>query len=406
MLDTADAALEAARKKLSSSEQFADLLRAEGIEPPTKISKTTGKVAYAFAKSDIEFTQLLDHPSQRVRDLVDARLAVKSTINETRAGRFLTAGANGMPLPVYLKFYGAHTGRWSAGNSMNLQNLPRGGELRLSILAPAGYNVVVADSGQIECRVLAWLAGQDDLLHDIRQYDLGLDRDPYCKFADTVYGREITKKDKTERFVGKVAVLGLGYSMGAPKFQFTLASGAMGEKVMLDTGLCQQIVNQYRRRNHRIVALWRMAESILLDMSIGRSGTYKCLSWEKEKLWLPNGLCLKYPELKGVYDESRDKVGEWSYLRKGIRTKIYGGLLVENIVQALARIIIADQLLAVASAGWRVVTTTHDEIVVLAKTKQAQKCYDQMYKIMITPPAWCADIPLAAEGGYAANYSK
>ena len=308
-------------------------------------------------------------------------------------------------------FVTGNTGRWSAGNKMNMQNLPRenpddpdnSGILRKSILAPKGHVIVVADSGQIEARVNGWLWGQDDLMDGFRLADAGKDRDVYCKFADTVYGREITKKDKLERFVGKIAVLGLGYQMGAAKFQNTLALGTMGPAVFIDQSLAQQIVNAYRRKNHRIAAGWRfLSDTVLPDMARGREGEYKCLTWGKEFIQLPNGMRLKYPKLKC---ENNGQWDEWSYERKGDRAKIYGGLMCENIVQALARIIVGEQLLTIGEK-YRVVTTTHDEIVTIAKTREGKKCYDFMHKVMMTPPQWCADIPLSAEGGFAVNYSK
>lgn len=418
--------LEEARKTISSNESFASLLRAEGVEPPRKISpayfkhRDEGKKwIYAFSKTDLEFTALQEHPKKRVRDLVELRLSVKSTINETRAGRFLEAGRDGMKLPVYLRYFGAHTGRWSAGNKMNMQNLPRGGELRKSIKAPKGHVVVVVDSGQIEARVNAWMAGQDDLLDSFRRADAytaeqsklpkdkrkparGEDRDAYCKFGDVVYGREITKEDELERFVGKIAVLGLGYQMGAPKFQNTLALGTMGPPVYLDAAVCQRIVTAYRRTNHKIVKWWGLCTKIIEDMAAGRRGEYKCIKWAKETIYLPNGMTLKYPNLKSKVN---GEYAEWTYERKGVENKLYGGLLCENIVQALARIIVGTQLIQI-SRKHRVVMTTHDEVVALAKTAAGDKAYAFMLKIMQTAPAWCADIPLNAEGGFDVIYSK
>lgn len=397
--------LEQARKVIASNESFANLLRAEGITPPTKISPTTKKEVYAFAKTDLDFTALSEHPDERVRDLVDARLAVKSTIGETRAGRFLEAGKNGWSLPVLLNFYGAHTGRWSAGNKMNMQNLPRGGELRLSILAPKGHQLVVADSGQIEARVNAWISEQADLLQAFAEQSDDSPTDVYTKFASTIYGREITKADKLERFIGKIGVLGLGYSMGAAKLQTTLALGTMGPAVFLELDMCQKIVNLYRRMNFKIVAFWKICDGIIQDMIAGRSGKYKCLRWEKERIWLPNGMSLKYPDIRAKMGDNG--YAEYCYTRKGVEAKVYGGLLCENIVQALARIIIGDQLLELADGrGYRVVTTTHDEVVCCVRTASANKCFKTMLKVMTTPPEWCADLVLSAEGGWAVNYSK
>ena len=434
------------KRLLGNNEFYADLLRAEGIEPPTKVSKAwmkkedkddddDDKYGYAFAKDDLEFINLPDDvdrwrgkldpnnkadvpkiaaKQERIRSLVEARLAVKSQGNITRAERFLEAGKDGMPLPVGYAYYRAHTGRWGGNNKMNMQNLPRGGELRLSILAPSGYQMAVADSGQIEARVNAWLWGQKDLLDAFRKADTwdkskgvarGEDRDAYCRFADSVYNREITTEDKMERFVGKVCVLGLGFQMGAPKFQMTLAKGALGgPPVFFELDECYRIVNTYRQRNHKIRDGWGICTRIIEDMAAGRTGSHSCINWEKETIWLPNGMSLKYPDLKSAINRETGYV-EYSYQSGDMRSKIYGGLLCENIVQALARIIVATQMLAI-SRRYRVVMTTHDEVVALPRTREAEKCFDYMMKCMTTAPAWCADIPLAAEGGWAQNYSK
>lgn len=421
-----EVALEAARKKIAGGESFADLLRQAGVEPPKKISPAyfkhkdeAKKYAYAFAKTDLAFTALQEHTDPVVRTLVEARLSVKSTINKTRAERFLTAGAGGAALPVYLRYFGAHTGRWSAGNGMNMQNLPRDGELRKSILAPKGEVIVVADSGQIEARVNAWLWGQEDLIEGFRLADQGLDRDVYCKFADTIYGRTITKADDLERFVGKVGILGLGYQMGAHKLQSTLAIGAMGPAVHLDLTQCQTIVNAYRRKNSKIREGWKICEGIIKDLSEGKKGSYRCISWGDERIYLPNGMCLKYPGIQDkrvirmvarkmdptITFEESDQYPEWVYTRKGIETKIYGGLVNENIVQALARIIVGKQLLAI-DKKYPVVMTTHDEVTALAKKAQGQRAYDWMLGEMRKAPDWCKDIPLNAEGKFAAYYAK
>lgn len=433
------------KKAVGSNEKFAELLRRAGVEPPRKISKAwmktpvherqdEDKYSYAFAKDDLDFINLPDDVDTLsvglnltkkksamelamrqsiLRGLVDCRLAVKSTTNITRAQRFLTAGANGMPLPAYYAYARAHTLRWGGGDKRNMQNLTRGGELRLSIEAPPGHQICVADSGQIEARVNAWLWDQTDLLDAFRSADTwdkskgvarGIDRDAYCQFGDAIYGREITTEDKTERFVGKVCVLGLGFQMGAPKLQLTLAKGALGgPPVYFTIDECHKIVNKYRSKNHKIAAGWEICKRIIDDMACGRSGTHKCLRWEKETLYLPNGLALKYPDLrKAVNERGWD---EWSYQSGDVRKKIYGGLLCENIVQALARIIVGVQMLAISRKA-PVVMTTHDEVVALAKTAAAQRTQDFMIQTMRTAPAWCADIPLNAEGGFAPNYSK
>lgn len=431
------------RRIIGSNDRFAALLEAENVDPPVKISpawmkrsreeraatEATDKWTYAFAKDDLEFINLpdsmkrwrdkfdLESPadvalmaakSTRLRDLVNARIAVKSTTNITRAERLLTATENGWSLPAYYAYSRAHTHRLGGGDKRNLQNLQRGGELRQSIEAPPGYSLVVVDSGQIEARVNGYLWGQKDLLDAFRASDAKTGADPYCIMATDVYGRRITKADTMERFVGKVLTLGLGFQMGAPKLQMTLAKGALGgPPVFISLQEAERWVKLYRNKNYKIAQGWQICSRIIEDMAYGRQGSHGPISWEKDCVWLPNGLRLQYPNLKMSKNEENGW-DEWTY-QSGAdpanRKKIYGGLLCENIVQALARIIVLYQLLDI-SRWARLVLTTHDEGVTCVKTAKADWAFERMMKRMTTPLHWCADIPLSAEGGHALNYSK
>ena len=198
--------IDESKDMLMSNPQFADLLRSQGVEPPMKISPTTGKETYAFSKTDEEFKALLEHEKETVQALVAARLGVKSTIEETRTEAFIGIAGRG-PLPIMLNYYGAHTGRFSGGDKMNLQNLPARGNnsIRRALRAPKGQVLVACDSSQIEARMVAWLAEQHDLVGAFAK-----GRDVYSEFASEVYGRTITKADKIERFVGKTCILRLG----------------------------------------------------------------------------------------------------------------------------------------------------------------------------------------------------
>ena len=441
------------KRIVGSNERFIELLLETGMSEsdiPRKISpawiktpvderEDDKKWAYAFAKDDLDFINLPERiwelfpeldpentedvavaaeKSERLRQLVEVRIAVKSTTNITRAARFLEAGKDGMCLPVGYAYYRAHTGRWGGNNKMNMQNLTRGGELRLSILAAAGHILCVVDSGQIEARVNGWLWDQGDLLDAFRNADTwdkalgvarGEKRDAYCRFADDIYGREITTDDKLERFVGKVCVLGLGYQMGPAKLQMTLAKGALGgPPVFFSLDQCKHIINTYRRRNYKITQGWEVCKEIIEDMAAGRSGSHKVIHWGGDGegngyIVLPNGMTLKYPDLrKAKGDKGWD---EWTYQSGLMRKKIYGGLLCENLVQALARIIVGTQMLWI-DKKYRAVMTTHDEVVAHAKKAQAEKCYQHMMKCMSAPLPWCMDIPLNCEGGWDVNYSK
>lgn len=392
------------RDDLMSNMKFADVLKRLGVEPPMKVSARTGKSTYAFGKTDYEFKALLEHEDPRVQAVVAARLGVKSTLEETRTISFLGIADRGA-LPIMLNYYGAHTGRASGGDKMNLQNLPRGGTLRKSIKAPDGHVVLAVDSAQIEARVVAWLAGQDDLVEDFRN---GVDI--YSKFASDVYERPIDKAvDKVERFVGKTCILGLGYGMGKDKFKSTLKIGMAGVSVDLPLEDAERIVKLYRQKYERITALWSDADKALPAIANGfdyEFGTSVTLSVTPEGIKLPNDMLVRYP---GLHKTNEGFV----YTTKRGPIKIYGGKVVENVVQALARIVVFDQMAKIdqefrkrdsEDARFKVALTVHDEVVAVVPEDQAQRSLDFMIKVMSTPPQWAQGLPVACEGDFALTY--
>ena len=238
---------------LMSNPQFADLLRTYGVEPPTKISPTTGKQTYAFSKTDEAFKELLEHEDTQVQALVAARLGTKSTIEETRTERFLGIAERGT-LPVPLRYYAAHTGRWGGDDKLNLQNLPRSSPLKKAILPPRGYVFLDSDSSQIEARTLAWLSGQEDL---VEAFDRG--EDVYKIMASAIYGKDVAQINKDERFVGKTTILGAGYGMGAKKFQTQLKNFG----VELELEETKRVIDTYRQTYPYIPQLWQDAHAVL-----------------------------------------------------------------------------------------------------------------------------------------------
>lgn len=405
-------------KTLSSNKQFVAKLEELGIDVPKKPSPTVpGKMIPAVAKSDEALTALLTHPDDQVVKLVEGRLAAKSTIGESRAQRLIKYGTD-MNLPIYLSYCGAHTMRWSGGDKLNPQNFKQsqklGGALRSCIMAPDGYVLVVVDAAQIEARFTAWLAGQEDLLEDFR-----LKRDPYCAFASKAYGRPITKADKEERFVGKTCVLGLGYGMGGAKLQTTILAQSVNQgldPVRLPLEVCYTLVSVYRQMSAEIASTWGwLNDNGIRYMIEGEETEWKCLKFVEDAVEMPNGLKLQYPGLDGqivggdsdkftVGAQSR-KVFDASYLTFKGRSKIYGGLFLENIIQCLARIKIGESMREIAKR-YRVVMSTHDEIVTMVPEAEAQEALDWMIEQVATPPTWAPDIPLAAEGGFDQRYSK
>lgn len=412
---------------LQSAELFAEALRACGVEPPTKTSPTTGEVTYAFAKTDYRFTDLLeyeDHPM--VSKLVEARLATKSTIGETRAKRFMNVGDR--PLPVGLGYCNAHTTRWGGNNKMNLQNLerpeygpdgqvvPTSGRLRRSIIAPENHVIGVVDSAQIEARINAWLSGHEALLEVFRLSDQKLGPDPYRVQASLSYNKPVEEITKGERFVGKIQILGLGYKMGAPKLRTTLALGTMGPATHVTEQEAQHFVNSYRETNKPIVDMWGRCRNILIDLINDRSGEYKCISWDDRSIWLPSGLGLHYHHLHGIEDGQSDRWSSFMYYVRGKPVRIYDGLTLENIVQGLARCVIGWQLLNIEAEfrklklrrteRARVVSMTHDENIGVFPTRLAEPCMEIMRSCMSTGPRWAVGLPLAVDGGYDTHYSK
>jgi DNA polymerase I-like protein with 3'-5' exonuclease and polymerase domains len=402
------------RSVFMSNDKFAELLRAEGVEPPTKVSEKTGKTAYAFAKTDAGFQALLSDPNPKVQALANARLGLKSTLEETRTEAFLGIARRG-PFPVLLRYYGAvNTGRFSGGDGTNPQNLPRGGALRDAIIPPEGYSIVACDSAQIEARTLSWFAGQKDLVEGFRNNE-----DIYSMFASRIYGRTITKhNDPEERHVGKTCILGLGYGVGAAKLQGALANGAI--KVNLPIEECQRIVNIYRTGFPAITSLWKSCQRAIETMARGLSGTVGVgtkLSVNGDKtISLPNGMKLQYPDLKlTLGDDGRP---EFTYKKKRFRARIYGGAATENIIQALARIIVSYQMCAIKQfldklskrkADGRIrhiAHMVHDEVIVVVPDDEAELVKTAMERIMSTAPSWAPGLPVSCEAGVGKTYGE
>jgi len=392
---------EEVRKKLCSNPQFAKVLKEFGVEPPTKTSPTTGKQTFAFAKNDEGFIALQEHEDPVIQQLCAVRLGTKSTLEESRIERFIRIrGRNRSRLPIPLKYYGAHTGRWSGMDSVNLQNLPSRDKkkktLKNSVVAPPDHVVINSDSSQIEARVLAWLAGQTDVVEQFRRGE-----DVYSIFASKVYGRQISKKDPVERFVGKTCVLGLGYGTGALKLRHTLKTQPPGADLTEEE--CKRIVNVYRQQNDKIPKLWEecdhalnaLMQGVEHDFTLGFGGALRITS---DGIGLPNHLHIRYNNLriengKPIYDSRKGPVNIW------------GGAMVENVVQALARIIVGQQMLKIREK-YRPVLTVHDAAVIVVPKVEVDEALDFVTKVMSTPPDWCPDLPVACEAKWGESYGS
>lgn len=315
--------------------------------------------------------------------------------------------------------------------------------------------IVVADSGQIEARVVAWLAGEKSLLETFRRNDT-TNGDFYSDLGSTFFLKKISKKETpVERQLSKNMILGLGFSMSWLKFGTELLKGMLGsdpvqftaaeaekfavnvagfehrqyrgstcgdavrdaltygvrltyDDALVHFAVADYFVRLYREKVPKIPALWRTMENALAVMEPPEGGPDEirfdagAVKILRHALLKPNGTRLHYPGLQredGGYTYIGGKSGRE-------RAKIYGGLLTENVVQSLARDIIVEQMLWIRAEGYRVATTTHDEIVCVVPDDQAERCYSYMISRMRTPPAWCANLPLNASGGIGQSYGS
>ena len=391
------------RDDLMSNDKFADALRRYGVEPPTKISLTTGKETYAFAKTDQAFMDLEEHPETEVQALVSARLGIKSTIEETRTQRLINISRLTWPgnqvglLPMALRYSGAHTHRLSGDWKLNMQNLPRGGKIRDSIKAPPGHSVVAVDASQIEARIAAWFCGATTMTNAFANKE-----DVYSSFASTVFGYEVLKKTHpVERFIGKTAVLGLQYGLGWSKFQKTVAmqsKAQVGQEVVLSDAEAAKVVETYRTTYHPIPKMWSRLNNLIPRMT---SDTYEEVGpivFLKNQIKLPSGLFLNYHELQ-------NKEGQWWFTFGGKPKYLYGGKMLENIVQALARICVMDAAVRVRKRiGAQLHLQVHDELVYVVPDSIAKSVKQVVYEEMCRRPQWGVDIPLDAEGDIGPSY--
>ena len=392
------------RTVLMSNPKFANKLEELGVQPPEKISPTTGQTTHAFSKSDEEFKKLLTDPNPDIRNLIEARLSLKSTLEETRTQRFIDIAKRGS-LPVPLRYYAAHTGRWGGDDKINMQNLSSRGKAKIlkhSIVAPKGYMLIDCDSSQIEARVLAWLAEQEDLVEAFANKE-----DVYVKMASKIYDIDEAEVTKEQRFVGKTTILGCGYGMGHEKFKDQLQT--FGTDIELSEA--KRIIQVYRETNYSIFMFWKKANRMLKDMmnncarSFGVDNIVKPVrmvtrySLDKNYgIKLPSGLCMRYSDMK-------ESNGEFSYKGKAGRTKIYGGKVTENVCQAIARCIIGEQMLKIAER-YKVVLTVHDSVVCCVPENDLDDARHYVEKCMSTTPEWAEGLPITCESGVGKSYGQ
>lgn len=400
---------------LMSNPMFAGALEALGVEPPMKISAKTQQPAYAFAKTDKEFTDLEEHENPAVQALVAARLGAKSTLEESRTERFIGIAKRG-PFPVALNYGGAFvTLRWSGGEKTNAQNMTRGSKLRDSLRAPKGHVIVVGDSANIELRVNHTLAGQSDTVAALVD-----GRDLYCLAASELYRQPVIKSSKLgvgasaadvkwhddARFLGKLMMLSLGYGAGAEKFMHICRQ----KGVHMTPERAKEIVYLWRELYSRIPAFWKSGDHALA--AIGRGEEYQVdtcglvFTYEGGLRTKPNHR-INYPGLE------HDANDGWIYYKRN-RAPVYmwGGKVVENICQHISRNIIAEQWAKIASrrlpdgTRYRVILQAHDELVLCVREQYADEARATLMQALCTAPQWWSDVPLSAEVGVGYTYGE
>ncbi|MDD1625975.1 MAG: DNA polymerase [Methylococcaceae bacterium] len=381
------------KKEIMSNNKFAKLLEDCGVEPPMKVSPTTGKMTYAFAKTDDGLKDLLEHENLMVQTLVAVRLGVKSSIEETRTERLMGIIARLGVLPVPLNYYSAATGRWAAGGGqkVNFQNFPRKSKIKEAIHAPKGYVIVGSDLSNIELRVGLCLAGAHAKLKL-----LGAGFDLYKDFASNVFDIHYEAIDADHRFIGKTSQLSLIFGVGALKLQRAIKAG-----IGIDIGFEEacRIVEVYREEEYpEVKAAWKECGRAIKQMTNDQHGIlgYNDLLTVEGKAGIrfPSGLYMKYPQLhveKGTngYDEHKYK------LRNGW-DKLYPGKLFNNVVQGLARCIMGEAMVRISKQR-DIALTIHDAVYCVVPEAEAQEASDFMTQEMTRTPIWMPGIPLAVE---------
>jgi hypothetical protein len=437
-------------EQLASNDRFAEVLRAVGVEPPIKTSKTTGEPAFAFAKNDALFVELCNSDNEEVALLCEARMRVKSTQERTRAQRFLDIASRGK-LPVPVNYAHTRTLRWGAakGSNINMQNLKRGGKLRKSIVAPPGHTTVAGDLSQIEPRVLAYLSDYQELL-DI----FASGKDAYAQFGATMFGVPgLNKEDHPDlRQSAKSALLGAGYQLGWASFAAQLLTGFLGappvrydrafakrlgigrdealrfvdgkagaerllrmseiphtctdEELLVHCICAKEIIDRYRRASQPVVDFWAFLERMIatvLAVPDAAPVVHKCLTFKPGEIILPNGLPIKYDKIKVEMDEKNRP--RYSYWNGKTYKNLYAGVVAENVTSGTARCVIADGMLRVQHK-YRCAMPVHDEGVWVVPEGDVADAKAFIKRAMTLPVPYLPGIPLDATVGSARRYGE
>lgn len=421
-----------AQKFFSGNDKFAYILKhGYGITVPMKEGSGEdewgdAKMTYALALGDAEFQEMMAE-NRDLAPVWEGRIMSKSNIARTRAESLLAMAANcGGALPMPVGYSNAHTHRFGGGQAVNPQNFQNRSPHRLSLRAPKGYKIHVRDSSNIEARLNADFCDHEELLQVFR--DKG---DPYLETAMRIFNRMLNKhENKSERGIGKATFLGCGYRMGDGRFRSYLNAGPLGmppifledvPELAIHANPYKFVIDLYRNVNYPIRNMWYELDEKIYDLANESLQPYKkkAVTFCYGRILLPSGLSLWYPGLsrnRKTKEDSQLKPGEkqkptgWTFWTDEIKF-LHGGLLLENIIQALARCVIVDQMLQIhvilrALFDGRVILQVHDEIISSIKEENVELADKWVEHIMCQPPEWAPDLPLASEGGWDDMYSK
>ena len=428
------------RKVLTSNDKFAYLLE-KGFDIPVPLKQGSSKIdpdamTYALGKNDVEFQAMMTAH----RDLAvvwTGRMESKSNQEKTRATTFLEYAdlCDGF-IPVPLRNSAAHTHRLGGTESINMQNLGRKSPCRPALTGGGMYAINATDSSNIESRVSAWFCGHEEKLDLFRRGG-----DPYNETATVIFGYPVDRKSKTvdhsmQGAVGKATDLGCGYQMGADRFRDYLNAGPLGmDPIFLEDipelakypNPYKYVIDKYRKANYPIKDMWDTLQSTIFDMA-RKSCDYELgpLLVRHERIWLPSGLSLHYPGLH------KTKEGNWAYeSRDGGLSFLFGGKLLENIIQALSQIIILRQMVWIScylelvyGDEARTALQVHDEVVsafplegaeltgytdrgepIWKNGEKIKEVSADITAIMHRTDGWFDGIPIGAEGETHLQYS-
>jgi len=408
--------------RVSRRKMVMDWIKAKGYEIP------------GYTKSDIIEFLKQDLPND-VRRVLEIRQQLgKTSIKKYHAMK--TSMSDGR-IRDTLIYHGASTGRW-AGKLVQMHNLPKGNVndtnlcievlktgnldyfemmypdvmgaisscIRGMIISAPGHDLIVADYASIEARVLVWLAGD---AVTVEKFHKGADL--YVDMARKIYNKK--EINKNERQLGKTAILACGYGMGAAKFQATCAMWDMD----ISEEFSQRVINIYREQYRIVKQMWYDQErAAMRAVETGDLVVCGKVNWRMHKGFLycqlPSKRCLAYPEpriqpVATPWGEMKDALTFMStnaLTKQWERTSTYGGKLVENITQAVARDFMADAMLCLEDTGYPIILTVHDEIV--AEVREDFGTVDEFTNIMASIPTWGKGCPIAAEGWRGKRYRK